>query len=770
MLRGLHSTVCPECGRAFDPRDPATRNLGRPVGALARRLMRRTGRATVLLTLFATMAMVFASRWPVQWPVFSCRDVPFYLPVAEFPDALTLKTPADIAYAAGLYVWIIVGVLWLLRIMPRALALCLIRPPTDIQPRGWRRDAMVFAMLLLAGACVTLSWPWRLAQHTFSQRPVLRWGPVGLAPAIPRLDDAGRWAMLRAGVMQLPDPRDRIRAICSAMSDPAPLLAILLDAVSEEPDAAVRETQLHLIGLYRRPESAATLLAMMDDADATVRAAAADALGIVHAPAYPIPLSPDYLSQARGSRPSSIASCEPLLLIDPLVMLSRYGNPQPPVCKWNDTIAADPVDLPRSARVPLERMMLDGSTAMEREAAARALVRWPPDGYRLRVAEWGVWIADRGELKLAQSVLDEIPPFVHRTGNSLDSFGDRINQIMFITKPVLHVTASHPMALDVEVRFRRGRPWFAYPRPDDFGMSTYTVYIDYKKRADGECEKDGNGKLVPDTQPSPVEGLHNPKLAALTDLREGYPWLTPEHRSYGAVGGGTVAISNAVLDLGLHWQSLIVTPQKQPWMNEPTAPADPKFAWWQKLRAVPSSWIASRGEAERFLYYDGPSRTKALVAVTREGDKLIFRRRKDEVERHYATDGRLESLVPTPAGNSKPNGAGVGLLIVVRDGRPVARKTDVPEADSELIVADLPQVNGNAIEPTLLGLLVGAGLSEPEARGLLDCWRGQFLSTPGTRFLHIVPASEYDRLCPMRIAPQPTEFVRVGIILTELGR
>jgi hypothetical protein len=62
------------------------------------------------------------------------------------------------------------------------------------------------------------------------------------------------------------------------------------------------------------------------------------------------------------------------------------------------------------------------------------LLSWPPENYKLRVAEWGVWINDGGKLKLMQSVLDEIPPFVHRTGNPIGDFKDRINQIWMVTK------------------------------------------------------------------------------------------------------------------------------------------------------------------------------------------------------------------------------------------------------------------------------------------------------------------------------------------------
>ena len=72
------------------------------------------------------------------------------------------------------------------------------------------------------------------------------------------------------------------------------------------------------------------------------------------------------------------------------------------------------------------RMMTDGETPAEREAAARALLTWPPKSYKLRLAEWGVWISEKGQLKLLQSVIDEIPPFVHRTGNPAKELESRV--------------------------------------------------------------------------------------------------------------------------------------------------------------------------------------------------------------------------------------------------------------------------------------------------------------------------------------------------------
>ena len=280
--------------------------------------------------------------------------------------------------------------------------------------------------------------------------------------------------------------------------------------------------------------------------------------------------------------------------------------------------------------------MLQAAGAEEREAAARALVCWPPEGYGLRVAEWGVWIDSGGELKLVQSVLDEIPPFVHRVGDSVESMANRVNRIMIIDKPVIHLTASGAMAVDLEVQIRHGRPWFAYPQPDDLGLST---------GQGADREPDAARKQWRD-KPLFLARLNPSTMPALEKTREGYPWLEPAHRMYGSISG-VMGGRNEITGVGLHWQSLIVTPQPLGWMRTVPVPHDTKFAWWSRLRDVPSNWVSSGGEAERFVYYDGPTRAKSPVTVRREADSIRFH--IAGFPAHWAPDGvRLPNEVWPP--------------------------------------------------------------------------------------------------------------------------
>jgi hypothetical protein len=45
----------------------------------------------------------------------------------------------------------------------------------------------------------------------------------------------------------------------------------------------------------------------------------------------------------------------------------------------------------------------------------------------------------------------------------------------------------------------------------------------------------------------------------------------------------------------------------------------------------------------------------------------------------------------------------------------------------------------------------------------------QLWEAPGKRLPVVLSAKDYDAMCPLRMRPKPTELVRLGILLTELG-
>lgn len=92
----------------------------------------------------------------------------------------------------------------------------------------------------------------------------------------------------------------------------------------------------------------------------------------------------------------------------------------------------------------------------------------------------------------------------------------------------------------------------------------------------------------------------------------------------------------------------------------------------------------------------------------------------------------------------------------------------VPEADGSAPLA-AEQATEEQAANQLLHMLITRGLTKPEAMGLIDAWRPQFFRAIGSRLILIMNSTDYASLCPIRVWPEPTEMVRVGITLTEFG-
>jgi hypothetical protein len=62
-LRGLREFRCPECGREFDPDDPWTMNIGRPMPPLVRRLIAPPARPAWAAFFLAIGAILWGAAW-----------------------------------------------------------------------------------------------------------------------------------------------------------------------------------------------------------------------------------------------------------------------------------------------------------------------------------------------------------------------------------------------------------------------------------------------------------------------------------------------------------------------------------------------------------------------------------------------------------------------------------------------------------------------------------------------------------------------------------
>ena len=475
-----------------------------------------------------------------------------------------------------------------------------------------------------------------------------------------------------------------------------------------------------LASLFRIESDIIRFNKFLEDDSPEVRSAAIDAIGVIHAPSFSMPVGLDNMAN------SIIFDSDPRInlkylkdhLKPPVNPGRSWGGDQ---FAWKDAsnrILVNPI------KDKIKSLLTNDPSPQVRSAAARAARNWNPENYRLRVAEWGVWINEDENLTLAQSIIDEIPPFVHRVGNDMASITNgRTNSIIVVTKPIIHFEVNAPMVVDVSVRIRAGRPWFGFPMPDDFATTGTTGQMGTPKNLPRDIPKELN-------------------LVELTQIGEGYPWLIPGH---------TKNYANTLTDVGFRWQTLLALPEKADWMNlEPVS--DDKYAWWNRLRQVPASWISNRQDSERFLYYDGPTEHPSPVSATLNNDQLTV-----SVPNEYYF---RESLPRTH------------LFMQVKDGALSAHRFDhefqISTRNIKIPVADTP-IKGENVEKVLLAVLIAKGLNTKEAQGLIDCWRPQFFETEGQRLLTLFDKVEYETLCPLSVSPTPTELARVGIVLTEFG-
>ena len=796
-LRGVPSDRCPECGRPFDRADCSTINFGRPMGRVGRRALAGMSRWTVGIAIVGAGLVASTFRWPVEPIPASWADLRYYARVWEWKTRPVAPTWVDGAYTVGLAMVGIAIFAMLLRLIARGLAVWRYRPPAWQRGAVWRRVGVVVVAVIVTIGAVLYGWPYRVGQRWAAdaqslerqilnairgaQQPQLNLPPVRTtvrvpdggtliiggqripaAPATPGPADSGILAGLgdeqlsaaaRALTVYGRTPTDRTWGLKFLIErDPDAARAFLPVAYAREADPALRAIVLGLIGLTGRVADRPLIVAALDDPRPEIRAGAADAVGL----SYRRAVDPAHVRQGMLHVGTTTATDPPIDGIEELQDLTDWERTARPA----DRAAGG---LPEDVRQKLERMMTAGPTAAERESAARVLTVWPAKDYKLRVAQWAVLFADSNDrLRMAADVkrqIESIPPFVHRVGNPDLDFLSRIDAAPMPTfKPVAHFQVDRPMAVRFEVGFRGGRPWFAYPRPDDLAF-VGDWNGDPNVAAEIGIEPTGGplaslsmrdvqrrNSVWPALATRPLRLPDGPELSVLADLREGYPWLSPSHR---VLRVGYDHNGDPGYHCGVLWQSLIVSPTKLAWMAPSPVPADQRYGWWDGLRTVDAAWVASRGEADRLLYFDGPVGARSPVRF--------------EVRNGGVVAGGWHAFPEFGA-----------FVMVERAGSEIrtavvtapARRTDRP---SEWIqVGALPvATDAAAAEAVLVDVLRQRGLRADEAAGLMAAWRDVFYR-PGRRALVLLSGGQYDYVFPHTITPQPTESVRVGIVVHEL--
>lgn len=185
-------------------------------------------------------------------------------------------------------------------------------------------------------------------------------------------------------------------------------------------------------------------------------------------------------------------------------------------------------------------------------------------------------------------------------------------------------------------------------------------------------------------------------------------------------------------------------------------PAVASGHWWNDLRRVGASPVIAEppggvrrevpardlrvapepaSSAERFVFYDGPVAFRPAFRIQRSGAGAEIATLSTETE----------------------------VWLVGADGRFVHHQVQQGSG--------LRPVQGGdaaALRRNLEAAARRRGLSAAETRSLLETWRDELFRPGGARAVYFLPRAQYDAMLPLRIAPEPAETVRVGLVIEEL--
>jgi hypothetical protein len=132
-LRGLPTPRCPECGKEFDPLDPATMNMGRELSALAQWLLGPIRRSVNLLTWAALAFALWSARLP----------------------------GGQIGNSRSIYILIAIGTFWMLWPIVRWMAARHYGWPHSLLMQGQQLRVAVGLCILLGAVAIVYGLPLR---------------------------------------------------------------------------------------------------------------------------------------------------------------------------------------------------------------------------------------------------------------------------------------------------------------------------------------------------------------------------------------------------------------------------------------------------------------------------------------------------------------------------------------------------------------------------------------------------------------------------------
>ncbi len=202
---------------------------------------------------------------------------------------------------------------------------------------------------------------------------------------------------------------------------------------------------------------------------------------------------------------------------------------------------------------------------------------------------------------------------------------------------------------------------------------------------------------------------------------------------------------------GIEWKGTL--------SNEPKGAlleVDPKH-WWAQVRKVPSAYIHTENDRERFLFYEATAFQEPAIVASISKDQITLRLSPPLGQRR---------LPPAKRKKRSPVGS---TLVIINDGlkhyawhideitadKPVSRKR------SDLLSEALPDI---AILAAARAQWEAFGITKEEASAIVKSWRSDLLDTPGFLVISRMPPPLYEKMFPLTVTPKPKEIVRVGMV------
>ena len=188
---------------------------------------------------------------------------------------------------------------------------------------------------------------------------------------------------------------------------------------------------------------------------------------------------------------------------------------------------------------------------------------------------------------------------------------------------------------------------------------------------------------------------------------------------------------------------------------------------WEKFKILPGRHSGFPVEPGRSRYYSARATDAAPLRIAGsnglEDEKFLFYRGVGNFDPPFSIKLRRRRIIATASSNSQISEAVLFQNVSGRQGYQVRSLA----GDHAVFQADAPLEPAASLRGELERVLLRSGLSDLEARAMLDTWADSWLE-PGVRIFFTLPRQITELLLPMTIDPQPTSLERVMVCRAEI--